>query len=228
MPITALSLTTRTGAGAALTQSQFDTNLTAIQTAVNALITQVAVKHNDDGTIKDGTVATAAKITDAIITLAKLAALTGADKGGFLRADASTGVIAAVQITSDKVTDSTAIDSTGVQTALSLGEFIFADVPAGDVMVWAKLHAVRNAGANGGTITLRNSETTVDETPTHGLDGAGTSWLQFLLVGKITGFAGGTLTLDLEFETSEASSDCTFGVDGEGRFGRTVTILAGL
>lgn len=93
MPITPLSLTTRSGAGAALSQTQFDANLTAIQTGVNALITQVAMQHNDDGSIKDGTVATAAKIADAIITLAKMAVLSGTDKGKVLRANPTTGAI---------------------------------------------------------------------------------------------------------------------------------------
>ena len=77
-------------------------------------------------------------------------------------------------------------------------------------------------------MSLLNGATELDALATHGLDGAGTSWLPFTLIGRISNFAGGTLTLSVEFETSEADSDATFGIDGEGRFGRRIMVLAGL
>lgn len=228
MPITALDLLKRSEKGSALTATEFDNNYTLIETAVNALITQVAAKHNDDGTLKTDAVSTAAMVANSILTLAKLAALTGTDKGGFLRADATTGVIAAAHLHSAKDTVTTAVDSTGAQAGLTLSTHVFNSVPAGDVLVFVKMHARRNAGDNSGTLRVKEGSTIIDDTATHGIDGAGTSWMQFILMGRIDDFAGGTLTLTTEFETSQVTSDVTFGVDGEGRFGRSISIFAGL
>lgn len=235
MPITPIDMTLRSETGAALTQAQFDGNLTAIQGAVNAIITLVELALKDDGNLKDGVtlgdgaVSAAAKIADSIITLAKLAALDAADHGAFLRANKTTGVIEAAQLKVDKAADSSAVASTGPQTALALASFTFNDVPAGTVTIFAKLMASRNAGSNGGTITLRQGAMIIDEIATHSLDAGGAinNWIGFNLFGRLEDFAGGSLTLDIEYETSEADSDLVFGVDGEGRFGRHCMIVAG-
>lgn len=227
MPITALDLLKRSEAGAAISATQHDENLTKMETAVNALITLVQLALADDGKLKDGMVLTAAQITDAIITLAKLAPLDEASRGAFLRAAADTGVIGPAFIVSNKVTVTTAVASEGGQSGLSLGTFLFEDLPAGNVMIFVKLHGRRVAGSNGGTVTLKHGDTIIDQTPTHNLDN-GTQWTQLVLFGRVENFVGGDLSLDLEFETSEASSDVEFGVDGENRFGRSVQILAGL
>jgi len=226
-------MTLRSETGAALTQPQFDGNFTDIEAAINALITLVELALKPDGNLKDGVtlgdgaVSSTAKIADSIITLAKFTALSAGDYGKFLRANKTTGVIEAALLHVDKQGDSSAVNSTGPQTGISLASFTFNDVPAGTVMVWLKLMGVRNAGSNGGTITLREGATNIDQMATHLLDGAGTSWVGFNLFGRLENFAGGALTLDVEYETSEADSDVTFGVDGEGRFGRSCMILAG-
>lgn len=227
MPITALDLLKRSEAGAALTAPQHDENLTKTEAAVNALITLVQLALTDDGKLKDGKIEAAAQVADAIITLAKLAALDEASRGAFLRANASTGAIEAAHVTGAKSTITTAVASTGAQSGLSLGTFLFEDLPAGNVMIWVKLHGRRNAGLNGGTVTLKQGETIIDQTPTHNFDN-GTQWTQLVLFGRIENFEGGDLSLELEFETSEATSDLVFGVDGENRFGRSIQLLAGL
>ncbi len=226
--MTPIDLLTRAEKGSALTATNHDDNLTAIQTAVNALIAKAALIAADDGTLVDGALDTLAQITDNLLTLAKLAALTGDDKGGFLRADKTSGAIIAAQLFSEKDIDTTVVHSTNVQTGLSLTSLDILDVPAGDVLVWCNIMALRNGGANGGTLTLKNGSTVIAQVATHGLDAGTTQWMPFPLFGKLADFAGGTLTLDIEFETSEATSDVTFGVDGEGRFGRSIMVLAGL
>lgn len=223
-----IDLTTRAEAGAALTQAQHDSNLTAIQTAVNAVIAKLDLIAEDDGKLLAGALKDAAQITDNLLTLAKLKALDAADYGKWLRANATTGAIEAAQLFSASASDNTAVAAAGVQSGLELSEITIPDVPAGDVLVWLQLMGKRNAGSNGGTVTLLHGATELDQVPTHGLDGAGTSWMPFVLQGRISGFAGGSLVLAVQFETSEDTSDATFGVDGDGRFGRRVRVLAGL
>lgn len=228
MPISPLDLTKRSETGSALTQAQFDQNLTDIETAVNALIEKAAIALNDDGTLKDNVVTSADKITNAIITLAKLAVLSGGDLGGFLRANPTTGVIEAHHLNVQKANDTTVVNSTGVQTGLALASHVFSDVPEGDVGIWVKMMAKRQAGSNGGTISVKVGATVVDQVATHNLDGASDNWIAFTLFGKLEDFAGGELTVDIEFETSESDSDVLFGVDGEQRFGRACLIAAGI
>jgi hypothetical protein len=229
MPTTPLALTKRSDVGSALTQVQFDNNYAAIQTAVNALITQVALALKDNGDLKDGTVKAIAQISDGLITAAKLAALADPNKGAFLRADKTTGVMGPAKLVCDKQTDSAAISSTGVATALLISTFTFTGLPAGDVMVWLDLSAIRNAGANGGTLSLKNGTTVLAQKPTHVVDiGSDTQWVPISMFGRLADFAGGDLVITLEFETSETTSDITFGVGGEGRFGRDAMVLAGL
>jgi hypothetical protein len=229
MPIAHIDLTKRSETGAALTQTQFDGNYTLIETKINALIDLIQIALKDDGDLKDGTLKAIAQITDNLLTLAKFAALTGDDKGAFIRSNKTSGSLEAVHLTSNKITDSTAVHSTAAATGLSVSTFTFTDLPAGDVMVWLDLSAIRNAGSNGGTLSLLNGSTVIAAKPTHVVDlGAGSQWVPISMFGRIANFAGGDLELELQFETSEASSDITFGVDGEDRFARNAMVLAGL
>lgn len=227
--MTDLDLTTRTEAGAALTLAQHDANLTAIQTKVNAIIAKLALLAGDDGTLVAGVIDTVAALADNLITLAKMSALDEADYGKFIRANASTGALEAAVIATDDVETATEVNSTGAQAGLSLGSFVFSDVPAGDILVFGVCHGKRNAGANGGTVWLEEATAgDIAHTNTHVVDDGTTGWKQFTLIGRIADFAGGTLTLAMKFETDEGTSDITFGVAGDGRFGRRVTILGGL
>ncbi len=231
MPITTVDLTKRSETGAALTQPQFDQNLEDTQQALNSLIALIELALNDDGTLKDNAITLAIQIADGIITLAKFAALTGADLGGFLRANKTTGVIYAAHLLSEKQSDSDAVASSGTQSGLSLSSFDFADVPAGDVQIHVKLLAQKQAGsANGGTITVKVGSTIIDQIATHPIDNGDdiTQWMMFPCFGVLADFAGGALTVDVEFETSEVTSNMIFGVPGENRFGRACQILAGL
>lgn len=227
MPITPLDLVKRSETGAALTQGQFDGNLTATEIAVNALIALIELALNADGTPKDGFIAAAAKIADNIVTLAKLSALTGDDKGAFLRANASTGAIEAAHLFVEKQADSDAVEADGAQAGLELSSFTFEDVPAGKVQVTGSVAVKWNAGAAGGTVRVKHGDTVVAEVPTHFAQDL-EQWLPLTFFGVLSDFAGGNLTLLVEFETSEGDADLTFGVGGDGRFGRSLMVLAGL
>jgi hypothetical protein len=226
-----LSLTTRTTAGAALSQAQHDANLTAIQTKVNALIAKLALLASDEGVLEPGLLKDADAFLDGVITLGKLAVLPEADRGKFLRGNKTTGAIEAASMFTARVADSTAQVVVGVentQTVVTLSEITIAGVPAGNVLIWCSLMGKRNSGANGGTLSLKQGTTILDQIATHGLDGAGTSWFPFMLMGRIADFEGGDLVLTVEAETSEADANATYGQSDEERFGRRVQIFAGL
>lgn len=72
MPVDALVL--RGEKGSPLTAAEMDNNLRKLRNFGDALEQLLFVVLNNDGTLKDGAVSTAAKIADGIITRAKLAA----------------------------------------------------------------------------------------------------------------------------------------------------------
>jgi hypothetical protein len=224
MPIT---LVLRSVKGSGLTNTEIDANFSNIKAFTEALVTQINNKLNGDGTLKPGAISDATQIVDATITPSKLKSAGSGDAGKTYRVNAS-GVLELVD--SPKaftVADTDAISSTGVQTAKILSTLVINNIPAGDIHVVATVGMQKNAGANGGTVMIKEGSTVVADAPTHLVD-LGSQWLVQTLHGVISAFAGGTLTLTIVFETSESTSDITFGVGGDSRFGRKVTLLAGL
>jgi len=71
MPYPPLSLVKRLALGVPLTPAQEDQNKTDIETGVNAQLAQLAVALNPNGTLKPGSVSTAA-LQDRVVTQAKL------------------------------------------------------------------------------------------------------------------------------------------------------------
>jgi hypothetical protein len=234
MPITPhIDLTTRAEAGAPLSQVQFDGNLTAIQTKMNEVIDLLSLIMLAGGDLVNDAVVSTTKIKDDIITPAKLKAQSFTEARKILRlAAGASGTVpwaleALPKIVSRHTVDSTLVPSTGVQAALTLSTFTFTGLPPGDVLIWINVRARRMSGANGGTISVMNGVTALATMPTHVVD-LGTQFVQISDTARIEAFAGGTLTLRLEFETGEATSDIEFGVAADGRFGRSAMILAGV
>ena len=58
--------------GSALTSLEFDHDFRSLRDFANALAAFLGISINDDGSIKDGTISTSAKIADRIVTAAKL------------------------------------------------------------------------------------------------------------------------------------------------------------
>lgn len=83
-----LDLLKRAEKGSALTPTEFDGILTAIEEKTNALIALLGRITSDDGVMPDGLVSTSAKLADKIVTLAKLADLAAEDVGKTLQVGA--------------------------------------------------------------------------------------------------------------------------------------------
>ncbi len=110
-----------------------------------------------------------------------------------------------------------------------ISQFQFEDVPAGDVDVLLTLIGFLEPGKSGaGKIWIEpNGGTRLDYLPTHLIFDENAH--QLTLHGRIQNFAGGTLTISLKADTENSSVNLHFGANnGDTRFGRRITIIAGL
>lgn len=231
MPI---ALVLRTTKGSALTHAEADANFSNIKAYAEALSTQMSLRLEANGDIKGGAIYTAGQILDSVITPAKLLAQGGvADANKTLKVDAEGKFQLVAPASGPKVFtagNSDVVVSTGVKTPttpLTISTITIDGVPAGDIHVVATICAVKVAGSNGGTVTLYAGNVEVGNAPTHAVD-YGSAMTMFTIHGKISQFSGGTLSLAFKFETGEVTSAINFGAGSDDRFGRKVTIIAGL
>ncbi len=132
-------------------------------------------------------------------------------------------------ITTYHTTDGAYVSHQG-KTEKVVSAFTFDDVPAGDVTVIVTLMARTIEGATPyGSINLDSvsPDDRLDQVPTHILPTTyhGT---QIVLHGHLKGFTGGTLKLNITIKGEEDASEFAFGVaNGDGRFGRHITVIAG-
>lgn len=113
--------------------------------------------------------------------------------------------------------------------SITVSEFRFENVPAGEIMVTATLIAslTQNASPRG-VIRLEIAGTSVDNIPTHAIPAA-SPYTQLTMHGRMAGFAGGTLIVRVIASAEIAETDIKFGdPNGDSRFGRRVTVIAGM
>jgi len=231
MPIT---LVLRTAKGSALTHAEADANFSNIKAYAEALSTQMSLRLEANGDIKGGAIYAAGQILDAVITPAKLLAQGGvADANKTLKVDAEGKFQLVAPASGPKVFTAGSVDvkhSTGVKSPSSpftIDTIQIPSVPAGDIHVVATICAAKISGLNGGTVSLMWSNAEIGNAPMHVVD-YGAAMTLLTIHGKISGFGGGTLSLVFEFETAEPTSAIDFGSGTDARFGRKVTIIAGL
>lgn len=108
-----------------------------------------------------------------------------------------------------------------------ISEFSFSNVPAGDVFVILTCFAESVEGIDkNGRLDLDISGNRVNNVPTHGLQ----PWekKQLTLHGRLSGFAGGRLIIRLIANGESSETSFHLGVQDDGRFGRWITVMAGL
>ena len=129
-------------------------------------------------------------------------------------------------ITTFQALDGSFKSHTGTGTT-EISRFVFSSVPAGDVFVTLTCFAgVQPGKKEQGTILLLVDGSAVGQVPTHTL--ITTDLTQLTLYGSKQGFAGGTLVVSLTISGESSDSGFTFSVANDGRFGRRVTVIAGL
>ena len=112
-------------------------------------------------------------------------------------------------------------------TNITVSEFQFDDVPAGDVSVIMTFVGWHPEGAsNRGAVYLIAGGEELDRIPTHIFT---THYGQFALHGKVQNFEGGTLTVRITAGGEISNTKLRFGAsNGDRRFGRRITVIAGL
>ena len=163
-------------------------------------------------TVPDGSITTE-KIADGSITTEKIA--DGA-------------------VTSDKLTIVTyhAVDNQYITLSgrnhVTVSEFLFNNVPAGEVVIVCTLVAWHPQGtSNRGTLyleTIPGSE--LNRIPTHIFTD---HYDQFTLHGRLQNFAGGSLSIKIVAGGEIDQTELRFGApNGDRRFGRRCTVIGGL
>lgn len=173
------------------------------------------------GSVVDGSITTP-KLADTSVTGPKLA--DGSISNAKIVDQAVTNT--KQTITTYNVTDNSQkrIQGTG---NFALSEFRIENVPAGDVMFVATLTAQMYPNKpNSGTVWLDAGGEFVGMAPLHMIESDRDS--QLTIHGKISNFAGGTLVVKVMVGPESADADINFGIEGDPRFGRQVTIIAGL
>jgi hypothetical protein len=128
------------------------------------------------------------------------------------------------------LTTYSALDTTAKRlqgsSVLVLSEFHFDNVPAGDVVVMATLQSqIYHNKNNNGSIWLDIAGTSSVATPLHLVESDRDS--QLALHARLANFTGGVLIVKVMAGGENGDVDINFGAEGDGRFGRQVTVLAG-
>jgi hypothetical protein len=151
-------------------------------------------------TVPDGSITTA-KIADGAVTAAKQSITTyHAQDASFVR-----------------------VQGQGQEALIS--EFHFDGVPAGDLEIIVTLIGGVEPGANGcGRVWIEVGGTWPDCVATHVLQ----PQAQLTLHGIVQGFPGGSLTVAVKAFTEVTDTNIFFGAEnGDSRFGRRITVVAG-
>jgi hypothetical protein len=123
--------------------------------------------------------------------------------------------------------DNTFVRVQGSVPEMTISQFQFDNVPAGDVEVIATLIGGVETGANNrGAVWIEVNGIQLDIVPTHILL---YEWAQLTLHGRLQNFPGGRLTVFIKALTEIPEANLTFGAEnGDHRFGRRITVVAGL
>ena len=120
--------------------------------------------------------------------------------------------------------DPSEVSLLGIVLSQQLSQFTFENVPAGDISVVATVVGRLESGSSAGWLTLTANGQGVDSRAGHVLQ---ENYTQITLIGTVENFAGGTLTLRITASTENANARIWYGVTGDVRFQRKVTVIAG-
>jgi len=113
-------------------------------------------------------------------------------------------------------------------TNITISTFEFQNVPAGEVFIIVTFLGNSVAGRNPyGAVYLESPPgAALTRIPTHVFT---TTTDQFVLHGRVANFPGGRLTIRLSAAGENSDTKLEFGAfNGDGRFGRRITVMAGL
>jgi hypothetical protein len=157
--------------------------------------------------------------------------MTPREKLGTVPFAAVAGTVPDGSITSSKqsiktfqAADPTVVRLQGAVSGRLLSEFTFSNVPQGDVSVYATVVGRLESGSSAGWLVMKFNGQDLDVRPTHTFQ---QEFSQISLIGTISNFAGGTLTLQLWVSTENTNADVLYGISGDPRFQRKITLIAG-
>ncbi|GAA5530224.1 hypothetical protein [Herpetosiphon gulosus] len=123
-----------------------------------------------------------------------------------------------------QATDLQAIRIRGAVPSQLLSEFIFEDVPAGDISINATLVGRLEEGLGDGSLSLKVNNALIDYRPSHVIT---QDFTQVTLIGSVDNFAGGTLTIQMSASTEQTNAQVLYGIDNDPRFQRKVVLTVG-
>jgi hypothetical protein len=190
-----------------------------------------AIQASQALTVPDGSITTA-KIADSAVTSAKLAngsvGTAQIANGSVTSSDIANGAVTngATTLTTYSQADSTAVTVVG-QSTKTLSEFRFSNVPAGDLVLNVDLNAIAlSTSYVGGTVWVEAGGATVARAPMHTLKSG--HHTQISLHGQLSNFSGGAIVVRVKAVGDTSGVNVQFGEPGDGRFGRNITLIAGL